>query len=358
MWDLQAVDLSRYFRVLRYDTRGHGGSPATAGDYSIEQLGHDVLALADALGIDMFAFCGLSLGGMIGQWLAVNAPQRLTGVVLANTSARADRVRMEERRVIVLERGMRGVADGVMDRFFSAPLLAENPPIVASARRTLLATDPIGYAGCCAAIRDMDQTAVLARILVPCLIISSDRDPSLPWRGHSEVLANNIPSARVVHLDTAHLSNLEAPRAFSAALFDFLLPVQADAKEAGLRARRAALGAAHVDRALASADDFTADFQDLLTRYAWGAVWSRPGLDHRTRRLLVLAITASLSRWEEFRLHLRAGLGRELEACDVEEVLLQTAVYAGVPAANTAFHIAAEELSARRHMTSHEGERQ
>ena len=104
-----------------------------------------------------------------------------------------------------------------------------------------------------------------------------------------------------------------------------------------------ALGDAHVDRSIASSTDFTRDFQELITRFAWGTIWTRPGLDHRTRRLLVLAITASMGRWEEFRLHLGAGLERELEWPDIEEVLLQTAVYAGVPAANTGFHIATEQ---------------
>ena len=118
--------------------------------------------------------------------------------------------------------------------------------------------------------------------------------------------------------------------------------------EAGQRVRRAVLGDAHVDRAFALTDEFTRDFQELLTRYTWGDVWSRPGLDQRTRRMLVLAMTASLGRWEEFKLHIRTGLDHEIEPCDVKEVLLQVAVYAGVPAANTAFHLAAEEMMARR----------
>ena len=107
--------------------------------------------------------------------------------------------------------------------------------------------------------------------------------------------------------------------------------------------RRAALGAAHVERSIASTTEFTREFQDMITRYAWGTVWSRPGLSHRVRRLLVLAMTASLGRWEEFRLHVRTGLAAELEMPDLKEVLLQVAVYAGVPAANTGFHIAVEE---------------
>ena len=106
--------------------------------------------------------------------------------------------------------------------------------------------------------------------------------------------------------------------------------------------RRAVLGDAHVDRAIASTTDLNRDFQELITRFAWGAVWTRPGLDRRTRRLLVLAITASIGRWEEFRMHLQAGIADDLEWSDVEELLLQTGVYAGLPAANTGFHIAAE----------------
>ncbi len=147
-------------------------------------------------------------------------------------------------------------------------------------------------------------------------------------------------------MQTAHLSNLEQPRTFAAAVLDFLLArdTKEDPLEVGMQLRRQVLGDEHVDRSLKNATDFTRDFQELITRYAWGGVWTRPGLDHRTRRLLVLAITAALGRWEEFRLHLRAALAHDLEVCDVKETLLQVAVYAGVPAANTAFQIAKEEI--------------
>jgi 3-oxoadipate enol-lactonase/4-carboxymuconolactone decarboxylase len=342
MWDPQTADLSAHFRVVRYDIRGHGASNVVPGDYRIEQLGADVLALADAVGAARFAFCGVSLGGMIGQWLAAQAPDRLTAAVLANTSARAEFERMETRRRTVLAEGLSAVADAVMSRFFSPRLLAGNPPVVADARRTLLATNPVGYAGCCAAIRDMDLTPVLRTIRTPVLIIDGELDVSLPWAGHGDVLARSIPGAQVARLAAAHLSNLEAPRAFTAALTSFLLPV-ADAAEAGQHQRRAALGDAHVDRAFKNAAETSMAFQDLITRYAWGTIWARPGLDRRTRRLLVLAIAAATGRWDEFRLHVRSGLARELEWCDVEEVLLQTAIYAGVPAANTGFHAAADE---------------
>lgn len=358
MWDPQARHLAPHFRVLRYDVRGHGASSAPEGDYHLDQLGSDALALADALGIRTLAFCGLSLGGMIGQWLGVNAPDRLTALILANTSPRADAARMAARREAVVRGGLASVSDEVMGRFFSARALARNPPVVATARRTLLATDAAGYAGCCAAIRDMDLTAALTQIRTPTLVVSGDWDTSLPWQGHGQVLARDIPHARAVHLRAAHLSNLEAPRSFTASVIDFLQPSEAVSLESGLQIRRAVLGEAHVDRALSTNVEFTREFQELVTRYAWGSVWSRPGLDHRTRRLMVLATAAALGRWEEFRLHLRAGLERDLEPCDVKEALLQTAVYAGFPAANTAVNIAVEELSAAGDMTRDQGQRE
>ncbi len=341
LWDRQAEDLLPYFRVLRCDVRGHGASESTPGDYSVAMLAGDVVALASTLGIEKFALCGLSLGGMIGQWLGANQPERLTHLVLANTSAKfpAPEI-MESRRQQALATGMHAFADSAMQRGFLPESLAANPAFVASMRSVFLATDPAGYAGCCAAIRDLDQLELLEKIRVPTLVIGGDRDISTPWEGHGDVLASQIPGAKHVVLPAAHLSNLERPRSFSAALLGFLLAERED----GAKIRREVLGDEHVDRAAATATDFNRDFQELITRFAWGAIWSRPGLDRRTRRLLVLAITASTGRWEEFRLHARTGLKHELEPCDLEEVLLQTAVYAGVPAANTAFHAAREEM--------------
>jgi 3-oxoadipate enol-lactonase/4-carboxymuconolactone decarboxylase len=348
MWDLQADGLLPYFQVLRYDTRGHGASEATAGEYSVEMLGKDILGLADALEIPQFAFCGLSLGGAIGQWVAVHAPQRVTHLVLANTSPQfVPRANWETRIGAVLKGGMPAVVDLAMQRFFSADALAKHNPHVGSIRSVFLGTDPVGYLGCCAALRDMNHVELIRQIKAPTLVISGDRDVATPWSGHGERLAQEIPGAKAIHLTAAHLSNIERPHSFTTALLEFLLPrpdADTDSLQAGLEVRRAVLGDAHVDKAIAATTEFTRDFQDLITRYAWGTIWSRPELDRRTRRLLVLAMTASLGRWEEFTLHLRAGLAADLELCDLKEVLLQTAVYAGVPAANTGFQIAAEQI--------------
>jgi 3-oxoadipate enol-lactonase/4-carboxymuconolactone decarboxylase len=345
MWAPQMPGLLDHFQVLRYDTRGHGASGVPAGDITLDQLGQDVLALADSLGIVKFAFCGLSMGGAVGQWLAINAPQRLTRLILANTSPKFGTPDLwDARRKAVLEGGMHAIVDAVMQRFFSPGKQAD--AWAQSTRAVLLGTDPKGYAACCAALRDADHRVAIKKISVSTLVIGSGKDPSTPWEEHGAILAREIPGAKAVRLETAHLSNLEQPRGFTAAMLDFLLAGPADANpfDAGLKVRRAVLGVEHVDRSLANATDFTRDFQELITRYAWGAVWTRPGLDHRTRRLLVLAVTAALGRWEEFRLHLRAALAHGLEACDVKETLLQVAVYAGVPAANTAFQIAKEEM--------------
>ena len=340
LWEPQMPALLRYFQVLRMDLRGHGASDAPAGDYTIARLAEDVLA---AVPRERFLYCGLSLGGMIGQWLAARHPARIERLVLANTSARvADPSLFEARRNAVLKEGMAAIEPAVMQRFFTSP----SGPAAESIRTTLRYTDPAGYAGCCAAIRDMDHRPLLPSIAVPTLVIAGDRDVSTPWTGHGDLLASQIPGARAIRLAAAHLSNLERPSGFTSVLLHFLMAdPTADPLQAGFAVRRSVLGDAHVDRATAATTGFTREFQDLITRYAWGTIWTRPGLDPRVRRLLVLAITASLSRWEEFRLHVRTGIAAELEAEDLKELLLQVAIYAGVPAANSGFRIAAEELS-------------
>jgi 3-oxoadipate enol-lactonase/4-carboxymuconolactone decarboxylase len=261
----------------------------------------------------------------------------------------------EMRRRTVLSEGMAAIVDAALSRFLSEDFQRARPEVADTVRATLLATPPAGYAGCCAAIRDMALIDVLGGITVPTLVISGARDVSTPFKGHGEVIAALVPGAKTRMLDTAHLACLEAPVEFAAALTEFLLgqrpdPAVEDAArvlyEAGLANRRAVLGDAWVDASLARRTPFTADFQAMITRIAWQEVWGRPALDHRTRRLLVIATTAALGRWEEFRLHVRAGLSqRGFTEEELKETLMQTAIYAGVPAANTAFAEAAAVLA-------------
>ncbi|HET7872830.1 MAG TPA: 3-oxoadipate enol-lactonase [Terriglobales bacterium] len=222
MWQPQMPDLLEHFAVLRYDTRGHGASAAPSGGYSIEQLGRDVLALAEAFEIEKFAFCGLSMGGGIGQWLALHAPQRLAKLALANTSPKFGNQDLWNTRIkLIKQGGMAAVVDASMERFFSAS--RRNGAHAQSIRRVLLGTDPAGYLGCCFALRDLDFRQELGRINLPALVIGSEADPSTPWEGNGELLARGIKGARTALLQGAHLSNLEQPQAFTATLLEFLL---------------------------------------------------------------------------------------------------------------------------------------
>lgn len=357
MWDPVLPGLLREFRVVRFDNRGHGASDAPDGDYTIELLARDALAVADAAGLESFHYAGVSLGGMVGMWLAANAGHRLSRVVLANTSAQVAPEGFAERIATVRKSGMAAISDAVLGRFFTARYAARRTPYYETVRQTLLSLDPVGYAGCCAAIRDMDLVPMLARIALPVLVIAGTFDPSTPAE-QGRRIAQSVGDAQYAELPTAHFSHAESSARFVDLVVRFLRGERVadgvDARrrpeqlryEQGLGRRMQVLGRDYVERRVAETPAFAAGFQDLITRYAWGEIWTRPIYDDRTRRLLVLAMTIALGRWEEFRLHVSKGLAAELEPAELEELLLQAAIYCGVPAANTAFHHAIELLDA------------
>ncbi|MFZ0633935.1 MAG: 3-oxoadipate enol-lactonase [Candidatus Acidiferrales bacterium] len=222
MWDPQLPTLEETFRVLRYDTRGHGETSVTPGPYTIELLARDVIRLLDALHLDRVHFCGLSMGGMIGMWLGINAPERLSKLVLCNTAARIGTAESWNARIeMVRKSGMKTVAAAVAERWFSPDFRARSPQSVAKAQSMLENSPPDGYSACCAAIRDMDQRAAISAIRVPTLVITGANDPvTPPADGH--FLAEQIPNARYAELDTAHLSNVEASAEFTSELMRFL----------------------------------------------------------------------------------------------------------------------------------------
>ena len=356
MWDAVMPLLMRDFRVLRMDTRGHGASDAPKGDYTLSMLAQDALAVLDAAGVARAHVCGLSMGGMTALALAIEHPERVEKIIGANTSAQMSPDLMRERAALVRQKGMQAVIDAVLGRFFTQGFRDRKPPLLGSTRATVLATDPEGYAACCMAIAGMKIKDKLARVKAPLLVINGAQDVSTPPAEHGERIATAVAGARSVMLDAAHLSAVEQPEAFAGAVLAFLSGARGDEDlstardtlfEAGLVMRRAVLGDEWVDKSLASRNALTGEFQNFITRVAWGEIWTRPGLDQRTRRLLVLAITASLSRWEEFCLHLRAGVEQgSLTLEDVKEALMQIAIYAGVPAANTGMHHAQTILKA------------
>jgi len=356
MWDGVMPLLTRDFRVLRMDTRGHGASDAPKGDYTLSMLAQDALAVLDAAGVARAHVCGLSMGGMTALALAIEHPERVEKIIGANTSAQMSPDLMRERAALVRQKGMQAVIDAVLGRFFTQAFRDRNLPLLGSTRATVLATDPEGYAACCMAIAGMKIKDKLARVKAPLLVINGAQDVSTPPAEHGERIATAVAGARSAMLDAAHLSAVEQPEAFAGAVVAFLTGARGDEDlstardalfEAGLVMRRAVLGDEWVDKSLASRNALTGEFQNFITRIAWGEIWTRQGLDQRTRRLLVLAITASLSRWEEFCLHLRAGVEQgSLTLDDVKEALMQIAIYAGVPAANTGMHHAQTILKA------------
>lgn len=222
MWAPQLPAFAERFRVLRYDSRGHGRSDAPPGPYTIELLGQDVLALLDGLGLERVAFCGLSKGGMVGQWLGVSAGQRLTRLVLANTSAHTGSPEIWTQRIATVQaQGMAAIVPALLDRWFTKGFQAREPAAVARIAAMLRATDPEGYAACCAAVRDMDQREAVRAIAVPTLVIAGRHDQATP-PDHARLLAGRIPGARLVELEAAHLGNVEAAAPFTAAVLDFL----------------------------------------------------------------------------------------------------------------------------------------
>jgi 3-oxoadipate enol-lactonase len=222
MWDAQIPDWSGHFRVLRYDTRGHGSSDVTPGPYDLGLLGRDVVALLDALELKSVSFCGLSLGGMIGMWLASNAPARLARLVLCNTAARLGEPELWNSRIeAVRAGGMEAVADTVIGRWFTPGFRQANPQAIDRVRDMLLGTPPEGYAACAAAIRDMDLRAELGRIATPTLVVTGAQDPATPPE-LGRYIAEHIRSSQLVEFDTAHLSNIEAAPVFTRTVLKFL----------------------------------------------------------------------------------------------------------------------------------------
>ena len=228
MWDAQVPAFTRYFQVLRYDTRGHGQSLVSEGPYSIEQLGRDVLALLDALHIERAHFCGLSMGGLIGQWLGIHAGERLNKLVVCNTAAKIGEPSVWNPRIeMVLRDGpaaMAGLRDASIARWFTADYAQAHPEQVKRITDMLAATSPQGYAANCAAVRDADFRDQLAAIKVPTLVIAGTEDAVTPPSG-SHFIQEQVAGAQYAEFHAAHLSNVQAGDAFSQRVLAFLSAV-------------------------------------------------------------------------------------------------------------------------------------
>ncbi|WP_043618967.1 bifunctional 3-oxoadipate enol-lactonase/4-carboxymuconolactone decarboxylase PcaDC [Nonomuraea candida] len=332
LWEPQLPALARTFRVLRFDLPGHGESPVHQVG-TVADLAELVLEAAADAGLDDFHYAGVSIGGAIGATLAARRPGRLRSLAMICSSARfGDPGSWHDRAALVRSEGTGPLLEATARRWFAGPpdraLLDD-----------LAAADPAGYAACCDALAGYDLRGELAGITVPTLVVAGRDDPATP-PAHARELADGIPGATLVEIPgAAHLAVADQPERVTRALLAHLPAVP------GMRVRREVLGDAHVDRAVARTTPFTRDFQDLITRYAWGEIWTRPGLDRRTRSCVTLTALVARGHLEELAMHVRAALRNGLTPDEIGEVLLQSAIYCGVPAANAAFAVAQRVLT-------------
>lgn len=228
MWDGQMAALTPHFRVLRYDARGHGESQSPAGAYSMDRLGRDVLELLDALGIARAHFLGLSLGGFVGQWLGIHAPDRIDRLVLSNTSAHLGPVSDFDARIAALQTSpdMAAVAEAFLANWFPARMREANDPAIEPFREVLLSTTPQGLAGSYAAVRDADMRRTIVLIDRPTLVIAGT-DDTVTLASHGEFIASAVPGARLVMMPAVHLPNVELPDRYARTVLDFLLEGEA-----------------------------------------------------------------------------------------------------------------------------------
>ncbi|MDX3228913.1 4-carboxymuconolactone decarboxylase [Streptomyces sp. ME19-01-6] len=402
MWDRQIPELSRHWRVLRFDLPGHGGAPAHPA-VSVSDLAERLLATLDGLGVDRFGYAGCSIGGAIGAELALRHPLRVGSLALVSASPRfgtADSFR--QRGVVVRTNGLDPIARATPERWFTPAFAAGQPAIVDWSVQMVRTTDPGCYIAACEALAAFDIRAELGRIGAPTLVVVGADDGVTP-PADARVLVAGVPDARLALVPGAsHMAPVEQPNAVTDLLVrhfstswqsadqptgmtaipapaaravlatapptgvpvngapvngvaggvpvaeigyavepgSALVDTRKDAYDKGIKVRREVLGDAHVDRAQSNADEFTGDFQDFITRYAWGEVWTRPGLDRRTRSVITLTALAARGHLDELAFHTRAALRNGLTPAEIKEVLLHTAVYCGVPTANSAFSVA------------------
>jgi 3-oxoadipate enol-lactonase/4-carboxymuconolactone decarboxylase len=352
LWEPILPELLRHFRVIRYDQRGHGASPVPNGPYQVSDLGADALALLDRLGVQRAHVCGTSLGGMVSLWLAVHAPERIDRLAVICSSARLGPAQAwQERAALVRAQGTSAVAQAVVGRWFTVQFAQSAKAAIARYEAMVANTPAEGYAASCEAIARWDITADLAKISAPTWILAGHDDPATP-PAHSYLMAGLIPGARIdVIAQAAHLAFAERPSFVARLLIEHLHGHQAPAPapdpertKRGERVRREVLGDAHVDRAKANTTALTAPFQDFITRYAWGEIWSRPGLTRAERSIVTLSVLAAMQHEEELAMHIRSALRNGLTVEQIQEVLLQVGLYAGVPVANRAFAVAKRVL--------------
>jgi 3-oxoadipate enol-lactonase / 4-carboxymuconolactone decarboxylase len=368
LWRGCVDELAEGFHVVGWDLPGHGVSPATTGSaMAFSELATAVLDLVDDVQKERgepsgpFAYAGDSAGGAAGLQLLVDAPHRVSAaVILCSSAAFGVMPGWSERAAAVRASGTSSLIPLSLERWFPDGFTEREPELVSALLHSLQETDDESYAQVCEALGRFDVRDRLSGITAPVLVVAGSEDVATPVDQLQEIAAG-VPESRLVVLDgVAHLAPAEAPAMVAKLLTQHLAPVDdtttgirpaiesesLDALyEKGMAVRRQVLGDAHVDRANAVATDLTRDFQELITRYAWGSIWTRPGLDRRSRSMITLTALIARGHHDELALHLRAARRNGLTDAEIKEVILQSAIYCGVPDANTAFRIAQTVLA-------------
>jgi 3-oxoadipate enol-lactonase/4-carboxymuconolactone decarboxylase len=379
LWDGVVAALAEHHRVLRFDLPGHGFSPVATEPFTMAELAASVVAVVDSIGGGSFHYAGISLSGAIGLELAVHHPERLQSLAVVCSGAKIGTAEgWQERAAQVRTSGTPSLVRSSAERWFAPGFLERNPSAGSSSLEKLMGIDDESYARCCEALAGFDLRDAAADIRTPTLCVSGEFDVATPTALVQE-LADAVPGARLATIPgVAHLPAYEAPDAVASLLLahigtveqggpargesagsesagsvsahgesahDAASPTAAETYAAGMRVRRAVLGDAHVDRATALITAETADFQDFITRYAWGEIWTRPGLDRRTRSFLTIASLVTGGHEHELAMHVRAALTNGLTRAEISEAIMHTAIYAGVPAANSALAIARDTFA-------------
>lgn len=336
------------FDVFGWDLPGHGSAPPPHVGFSVADLASSLATAVTDLGSAPVHLAGDSLGGAVSMQVTLDHPQLVATVTACCTGAKIDDAQSWHDRIdAVRAGGTAAVVDGSAGRWFAPGFADRRPDVVQPLLDALRGVDDDGYAAACAALADFDIRPRLAHLRAPLLAVAGAQDAVTPTAGLRAV-ADCVADGRLVVLDdVAHLAPAEAPEHLALLITAHALRQRGDrdVHDAGMAVRREVLGDAHVDRAMAATTDFTRDFQDFITRYAWGTVWTRPGLDRRERSLITLTSLLALGHHEEFAMHVRAALRNGLTPDQIAEALLHASIYCGVPAANSAFRIAAQVLA-------------
>lgn len=355
LWSASAAFLGERFHVVAWDLPGHGRNTDPVSDgFSMAELAAGVMAFADRVLTDRgepggrLYYAGDSLGGVVGLQALLDAPDRILAAVLLCTGAKiGDAAGWWERAARVRASGTTVLVNQSVERWFAPGFLEREPQVASQLLDSLRAADAEAYALACEALADFDVRTRLREIAVPVLAVAGAEDFATPADLLAEI-ADGVQRGTLQVLDgVAHLAPAEVPQEVAKLIMKHFDAegLGRDRYAAGMRVRRAVLGDDHVDRATAATTDFTRDFQQLITEYAWGTIWTRPGLDRRSRSMITLTALVARGHHEELAMHVRAARRNGLSVDEIKEVLLQTAIYCGVPDANTAFRIAQAALA-------------